>query len=84
MLGTPVLWKCFKASIEDGAYVRDQRLKKGPKGLYQMASVERVAVKRALYVHWQVFRGQLLILPLSLASQSILPQTLTVLQYIQK
>ena len=45
LLVTPVLWKCFKVPIEDRAYLRDQRLKKGRKGLYQMASVDRVAVK---------------------------------------
>ena len=38
----------LKVPIEDRAYLRDQRLTKGPKGLLQMASVDRVAVKRAL------------------------------------
>ena len=39
--GSPAL----KVPIEDWAYSRDQRLKKGPKGWYQMASVDP---KRAL------------------------------------
>ena len=38
----------LKVPIEDRAYLRDQRLKKRPKGLYQITSVDRVAVKRAL------------------------------------
>ena len=38
----------FKVPIEDRACLRDQRLKKGLKGLLQMAFVHRVAVKRAL------------------------------------
>ena len=38
----------LKVPIEDRAYLRDQRLKKGPKGLLQMASADRVTVKRAL------------------------------------
>ena len=38
----------LKVSIKDRAYLRDQRLKKGPKGLLQMASADRVTVKRAL------------------------------------
>ena len=38
----------FKVPIEDRACLRDQRLKKGLKGLLQMAFVHRVAVKRGL------------------------------------
>jgi len=38
----------LKVPIEDRAYLRDQRLKTGPKGSYQMASIDRVAVKRDL------------------------------------
>ena len=38
----------LKVPIEDRAYSRDQRLKGGPKGLLQMASMDRLAVKRAL------------------------------------
>ena len=38
----------LKVLIEDRAYLRDQRLKKDRKGLYQMVSVDRVAAKRAL------------------------------------
>ena len=41
-------YPALKVPIEDRAYLRDQRMKKGPKGLLQMASVDRVAVKRAL------------------------------------
>ena len=43
---------CFlalKVPIEARAYLRDQRLNKGPKGLLQMATVDRGAVKRALH-----------------------------------
>ena len=35
-----------KVPLEERAYLKDQRLKKGPKGLYQMASVDRIAIKR--------------------------------------
>ena len=38
----------LEVPIEDRAYVKDQRLKKGPKDFYQMTSEDRVAVKRAL------------------------------------
>ena len=38
----------LQVPIEDRAYLRDQRLQKGPKGLLQMASADRVTVKRAL------------------------------------
>ena len=38
----------LKVPIGNRAYLRDQRLKKGPKGLLQMASADRVTVKRAL------------------------------------
>ena len=38
----------LKVPIEDRAYLRDQRLKKGLNGLLQMASADRVTVKRAL------------------------------------
>ena len=38
----------LEVPIEARAYLRDQRLKKGSKGLLQIASVNRVAVKRAL------------------------------------
>ena len=46
-----IFCSCFPAievPIKDWAYLRNQRLKKGLKNLYQMASVDRVAVKRAL------------------------------------
>ena len=35
-----------KVSLEERAYLKVQRLKKGEKGLYQMASVDRTAIKR--------------------------------------
>ena len=38
----------LEVPIKDRAYVRDQRLKKGPKDLYQMTFEDRVAVKWAL------------------------------------
>ena len=38
----------LKVPIEDQAHLKDQRLKKNPKGLFQMTSVDRVAVKRGL------------------------------------
>ena len=72
----------FKVPIEDRAYLRDQRLKKGPKGLLQIASADRVTEKRALRSSASFPRST--VDPLFLAPQSSLPQTLTVLQYIQK
>ena len=32
--------------LEERAYLKDQRLKKGPKGLYQITSVDRTAIQR--------------------------------------
>ena len=74
----------LKVPIEDRAYLREQHLKKSPTGLLQMASVDRVAVKRALHSSASFPWSTPLILPLFLAPQSSLPQTRTVLQYIQK
>ena len=37
-----------KVPPEERAYLRDQRLKIGPKGTFQMASVDRAAAKKAL------------------------------------
>ena len=38
----------LEVPIEDRAYLRDHRLKKGPKGLYQITSADRVVVKQVL------------------------------------